>query len=39
MEKTIEEPQDQNNLEETSSSIEGKLLDSNLITEFNQQNV
>lgn len=39
MENTTEEPQDENNLEDTSSSIEGKLLDSNLITEFNQQHV
>lgn len=39
MEKTTEEPQDQNDFEETSSSIEGKLLDSHLKTEFNQQNV
>lgn len=39
MEKTLEEPQEQNDLEETSSSIEGKLLDSYLRTEFNKQNV
>lgn len=39
MEKTSDEPQDQNDLEETSSSIEGKLLDSHLKTEFNQQHV
>lgn len=39
MEKTLDEPQDQNDLEETSSSIEGKLLDSHLITKFNQQYV
>lgn len=39
MEKTSEEPQDQNDLEETSSSIEGKLLDSYLRTEFSPQNV
>ncbi|VVC44581.1 B9 domain [Cinara cedri] len=37
MEKTTNEPQDQNDLEETSSSIEGKLLDSHLKTEFNHQ--
>lgn len=35
MEKTTDEPQDQNDLEETSSSIEGKLLDSHLKTELN----
>lgn len=35
MEKTTEELQDQNDLEETSSSIEGKLLDSHLKTELN----
>lgn len=39
MEKTSEQPQDQNDLEETSSSIEGKLLDSHLKTEFNEHNV
>jgi len=39
MENTSDEPQDQNDLEETSSSIEGKLLDSHLKTEFNQQHV
>lgn len=39
MEKTSDEPQDQNDLEETSSSIEGKLLDSHLKTECNQQHV
>jgi len=39
MEKTTEEPQDQNDLEETSSSIEGKLLESHFKTEFNQQQV
>lgn len=39
MEKTLEEPQEQNDLEETSSSIEGKLLDSYLRTEFSKQNV
>ncbi|XP_026812777.1 Meckel syndrome type 1 protein isoform X1 [Rhopalosiphum maidis] len=38
MEKTLDEPQDQNDLEETSSSIEGKLLDSHLKTKFNQHN-
>lgn len=39
MEKTLAEPQDQNDLEDTSSSIEGKLLDSYLKTEFSPQNV
>lgn len=39
MEKTSDEPHDQNDLEETSSSIEGKLLDSHLKTEFNHQHV
>lgn len=39
MEKTTEEPQDQNDFEETTSSIEGKLMDSHFKTEFNQQYV
>jgi len=39
MEKNTEEPQDQNDLEETSSSIEGTLLESHFKTEFNQQHV
>lgn len=39
MEKTTDELHDQSDLEETSSSIEGKLLDSHLLTEFNLQNV
>lgn len=39
MEKTTEEPQDQNDLEDTSSSIEGKLLESHFKTVFNQQHV
>jgi len=39
MEKTTEEPQDQNDLEETSSSIEGTLLESHFKTEFYQQHV
>lgn len=39
MEKTVEEPQDHGNFEETSSSIEGKLIDSHFKTEFNKQYV
>lgn len=39
MEKTTEEPLDKNNLEETSSSIEGKLLVSHFLTECNEQHV
>lgn len=39
MEKKIEEPLDKNNLEETSSSIEGKLLDNHFLTECNEQRV
>lgn len=39
MEKTAKEPQDQNDLDETSSSIEGTLLDSFLVTEVNQNHV
>ncbi|XP_025418079.1 Meckel syndrome type 1 protein homolog [Sipha flava] len=37
MEKTVEEPQDHNDFEETSSSIEGKLMDSHFKTDFNEQ--